>query len=287
VKFGPNCWTGNYDLYLQSTLYYKIEDWGATNWVQAIFNVYYESDVELGDSLSEFEKYASCITSINEKYESYLSSNPRRAEEYETVVNQISFYWGLYNIYKNDGRDVTYVTNKLLELLRKYEFCDAQSTSGSVEILPLGGGTAIVDTNAWGSGTEIPESTYGSDDDFFLVTTSSRVYKKIDGSWTHIMTISGSGSLRDSVVVTSDYTITNADEFVVVDATSSDIVLTLDDITNFDEEKEIKIKARDKTYDIRVDAADSETIETRSYYSMMSEGDTIDIRPVGTNWEIV
>lgn len=288
VTYGPNCYTGDYRLYLQTYAYYDIQDWGSDTWVKAIFKVYTQTTKTLSSETSEFELYASCITAINEQYESYLSSNPRKAQEYEIIVNKISFYWGLYNIYKNVGRTTSYVTNKLIDLLRKFSGCNVTQPTQSVEIFPIiGSDVTTTTTNGWDSGTEIPAASYGENDDFFLVTTSSRVYKKIAGTWTHIMTISGSGQLRDSVVITTDYSITNSDEFIVVDAKTANITLTLDNIENFDDEKIISIKARTKTYNISIEAASGETIETRSSYSIPSEGDTIDIRPVGTNWEIV
>jgi hypothetical protein len=287
VVFGPNCWTGSYDLYIQSTVTYYIEKWGSRNWVQATFSVYYEDELSIDDSVSEFERYSACITAINEKYEGFLSSNPKKAQEYEVIVNKISFYYGLYNIYKNKGVPTSYVTNKLLELLRKFSLCDIDITSGSVEIIPIGGGTQTVETNEWLQGDEEPASTLGGNDDFYLNTSTSWVYQKKNGVWGHILTIGGAGALRDSVLVTTDYSITNADDFVLVEAGVANIILVLDEISSFDDEKIITIKAKKKDYNIRIEAATGNTVETRAYYDIQSEGDTIKIRPYGTNWEIV
>jgi hypothetical protein len=154
----------------------------------------------------------------------------------------------------------------------------ASSSSTSVEI------------PQWLSGIDpIPAASLGGNGDFYLDTTTSKVYKKASGTWVYQMTIQGSGgNAKDNVTVTSDYTSTDDDDLILVDSTYNTVDIQLAQSSEYTENKIIKVKAKRLTYRIRILAYNGETIETISrIYQIGSEGDTVELQLVGTNWEVI
>ena len=64
-------------------------------------------------------------------------------------------------------------------------------TDGIDGVDGLDGSGSGLDGTMWFTGTTAPSSTLGADNDLYLRTTTSNVYKKIDGTWEILMNIMG------------------------------------------------------------------------------------------------
>ena len=84
---------------------------------------------------------------------------------------------------------------------------------------------------------------------------------------------------------TSDYTVTSADSFISVDASSNDVIITLLSASGITG-KNISIKRVDTspTYTVTVEAAATETIDGSADYGI-GQDEAVTIVSNGTNWE--
>ena len=290
LTIGPNCYTGSYQLRVNTNPIYKLATWGSLTWIEVQFNLFATDNTVLEDTLNCFDYYATQITAINEKYLSLVGSNPREAEAYKQIRDNIGFYHNLFQIYEQIDEDTDWICTALEDILRKSGYLPVSHSTLPVEILPLATATTTTtDPNKWLNGVDTPADSLGSNDDFYLDTNTSKVYKKATGTWVYQMTIQGSGNnAKDNVTVTSDYTSTDDDDLILVDSSYNTVDIQLAQSTAYSENKILKIKAKKLTNRIRILAYNGETIETTSrIYQIGSEGDTIELQLVGTNWEVI
>lgn len=290
ITMGPNIWTGNYDYMSQTELHYSLASWGDQVWVLLVIEVTATGSETVDSGTSCIENCLSCIRAINEKLLVYRNSSPRRAEMYEKLRSDISFYYGLYMMYVEAGIDTTYPCGKIQELLTIDGDCTSVVTSnGSTEIIATtgssGGTIAIPDASKWYYGTVVPSSAFGNNADFFLKTDNNEIYTKENGAWIHIMTIQVNEKTT-TVTVTSDYTCGATDSFVLVDSRYRAVDINLPANGTVEDGFKLSIKAKKVSNTIRIVAADDQSIESATYYKFKSESDTIDLSLNGVNWEI-
>lgn len=194
TEVGPNIWTGNYDVYLYTDLTYEVELWsdGAGKAV-IVDSISGETDHTV--SCDECScSYYTCIKQIDTRYQEARYEDLKEADRLARLRNDLTFYMQLYQSAKACDKDTAWICSKIAELSRSENCeCDTTQETTSVEVIPwaamASGGSSS--TNQWYSGSSVPSAGLGSDDDFYLRTTNGDVYKKLSGTWTVIMNISG------------------------------------------------------------------------------------------------
>lgn len=290
LTIGPNCYTGTYELRINTKPIYKLSTWGTGTWIEVQTDLYATGNTTLENALNCFDYYASQITAINEKYLSLVGSNPREAEAYKQIRDNIGFYHNLFQIYEQIGEDTDWICTALEDILRKSGYLPVLRGNLPVEIPAIASDSSTpVEIPQWLSGVDDPADQLGENGYFYLNTTNSKVYKKATGTWVYQMTIQGSGNnAKDNVTVTSNYSSTDDDDLILVDSSYNTVDIQLAQSTAYSENKILKIKAKKLTNRIRILAYNGETIETTSrIYQIGSEGDTIELQLVGTNWEVI
>lgn len=111
-----------------------------------------------------------CMANLRNTYESFLTTNPTRAQEYFTKLFSMTTAWMLYSAASNCG-DLTNkrkYLNEIIEIAKSYDCdCCGESDKFPVEIIPVcgavsggSGNTVVVDT--CGNGVVVSVSTVGT-----------------------------------------------------------------------------------------------------------------------------
>ncbi len=291
VTIGPEIYTTNYDLKIKTDLEYGLEKWDDQWWVlyntQAIyiesFNVEFEDDC-IAECLS-------CIRQVSEKLQDARRRSQRDSDYYERMAYDISFYYGLYQMYKTAGLDAAFACEKIKDILRKECSMDISPSKMPTLIPAIAGGTEPgapgEPGTKWLSGVTIPLFNQGSLGDFYLKTDDGKVFKKNSASkWDHIMTLWVRGK-RLIKVIFSSYSMSESDDVLFISAsTSTSVIVGLPFPNTIGEGAEFVIKAISLVGSAVVSAT-SGTIDNKPFYQFGTVGDSIHIVLRGTNWEIV
>jgi hypothetical protein len=287
VTIGPEIYTTNYDLKIKTDLEYSLEKWGDQWWVlyntQAIyiesFNVEFEDDC-MAECLS-------CIRQVSEKLQDARRRSQRDSDYYERMAYDISFYYGLYQMYKTAGLDAAFACEKIKDILRKECSMDISPSKIPTLIPAIAGGTEPgapgEPGTKWLSGDTIPLFNQGSLGDFYLKTDDGKVFKKNSTSkWDHIMTLWVKGN-RITNMVYDNYNISLFDDVVFVSPLSS-MMITLPSGSTEGREYVIKVITLNNSVVIVPNVG---TINGSSFYQFGTAGDSVHIVLRGTNWEII
>jgi hypothetical protein len=292
VTIGPEIYTTNYDLKIKTDLEYSLEKWGDQWWVlyntQAIyiesFNVEFEDDC-MAECLS-------CIRQVSEKLQDARRRSQRDSDYYERMAYDISFYYGLYQMYKTAGLDAAFACEKIKDILRKECSMDISPSKIPTLIPAIAGGTEPgapgEPGTKWLSGTTVPLSGEGSVGDFYLKTNDGNVYKKqsVNNWGSPIMTLWVKGK-RLTKTVHQHYTVMITDDVVfVLSATPPGVAVTLPAVVPAGEGREYTIKVVSLTHPAVI-MPTLGTINGSSFYQFGTAGDSVHIVLRGTNWEII
>jgi len=149
TTIGPPIYTTNYDLEVATTLIYQMEKWDNNYWIEwKIVTTKYDSfNVEITDNC--INSCISCIYQLSEKLASARGRSQREADYYERLVYDISFYYGLYRMYKEADLDTGYACEKIKAILRKECTIESTTSTTPVVITPLYNTTGTSIPGAW------------------------------------------------------------------------------------------------------------------------------------------
>lgn len=212
-----NMWSGTYQMTLQTPLQYTMDEWDDGKVaIEVITKV-------LGETSSKYKKndclcvYYACIVSIEEKYVlAKINGNLREMERLLQVRNNLDFYHNMAVTAVSCHEDQTIWCEKI-QALAQSENCMCPEDSGSemsVEIIPTttppagGGGTGTLTY----SGIGAPSGALGADNSFYIREDTGYLYKKLSGTWTSIMKLTGADGAAGEPINNIIYTFTGSSQ---------------------------------------------------------------------------
>ena len=212
-----NMWEGTYQMSLLTPLQYTMEEWsGGAVAIEVITQVqgetagYYKGD----DCLCI---YYACIVSIEEKYVlAKINGNLREMERLLQVRNDLDFYHNMAMTAVTCHEDQSIWCEKI-QALAQSENCMCPEDSGSemsMEIIPVttppagSGGTGTLTY----SGSGAPSGALGADNSFYIREDTGYLYKKLSGTWTSIMKLTGANGADGEPINNIIYTFTGSSQ---------------------------------------------------------------------------
>ncbi len=287
VVIGPPIYTHRYQIELASTLVYQLEKWDNNYWVEWKFVSKHYDYVDVEFESDCISGYIACIYQLSERLIEARGRSHREADYYERLVYDITFYYGLYQMYKQAGLDTGYACEKIMTILKKECTLWTEKPNVPQKIEPIydiGEGTPVPGTpgTKWYSGTGTPSDLLGDNGDFYLQTINGHVYKKDGGTWILLMILSLKGK-RIVKIVTSNYTMSAVDDTIFVRSGNTPVSIIL---PVGEEGDSYTIVADWMISQISV-MPQSGTIEKKSVYDFGTEGDSITVVFQNTNWKII
>ncbi len=208
VTIGPNIWTGQYDILLDTEAIYNLEEWNSQTWVIVHAQIYGEYTDVSGRSgyIVENEDYSEqlyqAFKNIDDSFLTASKTNTKEAQRFEDVRNSLSYYMSMYEIAREHGYDTTFSVTKMRELVGEEGWTLGSDTS-SKEVIAwasiVAGSTTVGSTIL--NGTAVPATGLGSVGDYYIRTGNGHFYEKTGvAMWTYIMTIEGAAGAAGSQV---------------------------------------------------------------------------------------
>lgn len=192
VVCGPNIWTGDYNIAVETDLIYDLDTWEAITWFTVHTTVSGETthNVVCNDCACVLYE---CIVNLIDRYNALVGTNLQQAALLQAKIFSLLTYWMQYSIANSCGDDATSICEEVQAILSS-EGCQCVQTTdeASHEVIPWAssGGTTTAIGTTWYNGTTVPSSSLGIDGDYYLRSTGD-VYKKVAGAWVLQFSIAG------------------------------------------------------------------------------------------------
>lgn len=190
---GPNIWTKSFNDFLTTILSYIVQLWTDGQAQVEIIDTIYGSQehyVQCDDCSCSLY---SCFMQIEGRYNQAKLQDPSEAERLGFLMNELGFYWGLYQIALRCNQDTSIICTKVKAISQSENCtCPSPNSEKSIEVIPWASMTTIVggDAQVWYSGADIPSPLLGTDGNYYLKYNGD-VYKKTTGAWAVILSIVG------------------------------------------------------------------------------------------------
>lgn len=139
---GPNLWTGNYDIALNVNMQWDFDLLPLNDFTLSVEI----TDILLGKNDTAYVTRGECISSVltaltelTRRYEEAKNNNWDTRDSLKTTIEEISWYYSMYNMAMLMGEDTTYYCNQLTLLLGACGYSCTPDSSATEELLPVQG----------------------------------------------------------------------------------------------------------------------------------------------------